>query len=96
MRIVKDNRNLPKRYYRPEQEQCPHCQWKMKRRYTLWSKYVTTLEGRLHVLSQGYRCSNPECPEPQTFYRSAEAETLRPTAFTTAASRTWSPCRTFS
>jgi hypothetical protein len=76
MRTVKDNRNLPKRYYRPEQERCPHCEWKLKRCYTLWSKYLTTLEGRLHVFSQGYRCSNPECPEPQTIYRSAEAETL--------------------
>lgn len=76
MRTVKDNRNLPKRYYRPEQERCPHCQWKLKRWYTLWSKYLTPLEGRLHVFSQGYRCSNPECPEPQTIYRSAEAETL--------------------
>lgn len=76
MRTVKDNSNLPKRYYRPEQERCPHCQWKLKRCYTLWSKYVTTLEGRLHVFSQGYRCSNPECPEPQITYRSAEAETL--------------------
>jgi hypothetical protein len=76
MRTVKDNSNLPKRYYRPEQERCPHCQWKLKRCYTLWSKYLTTLEGRLHVFSQGYRCSNPECPEPQTIYRSAEAETL--------------------
>lgn len=76
MRTVKDNRNLPTRYYRPEQERCPCCQWKLKRWYTLWSKYVTTLEGRLHIFSQGYRCSNPECPEPQTIYRSAEAETL--------------------
>ena len=76
MRTVKDNSNLSKRYYRPEQERCPHCQLKLKRCYTLWSKYLTTLEGRLHVLSQGYRCSNPECPEPQTIYRSAEAETL--------------------
>jgi hypothetical protein len=76
MRTVKDNRNLPKRYYRPEQERCPHCEWKLKRCYTLWSKYLTTLEGRLHVFSQGYRCSNPECPEPQAIYRSAEAETL--------------------
>jgi hypothetical protein len=76
MRTIKDNSNLPKRYYRPEQERCPHCQWKLKRGYTLWSKYLTTLEGRLHVFSQGYRCPNPECPEPQSTYRSAEAETL--------------------
>jgi hypothetical protein len=34
------------------------------------------LEGRFHVFSQGYHCPNPECPKPQTVYRSAEAETL--------------------
>lgn len=76
MRTAKDNSNLPKRYYRPEQKRCPQCQWKLKRWYTLWSKYLFTLEGRYHVFSQGYHCSNPDCPEPQAVYRSAEAETL--------------------
>ena len=76
MRTARDNSNLPKRYYRPEQKRCPHCQWKLKRWYTLWNKYLSTLEGRCHVFSQGYRCSNPNCPEPQVVYRSAEAETL--------------------
>jgi hypothetical protein len=76
MRTAKENSNLPKRYYRPEQKRCPHCQWKLKRWYTLWSKYLSTLEGRYHVFSQGYRCSNLDCPEPQVVYRSAEAETL--------------------
>jgi hypothetical protein len=42
----------------------------------LWSKYLSTLKDRVHVFSQGYRCSNPDCVEPQTVYRSAEAETL--------------------
>jgi hypothetical protein len=37
---------------------------------------LTTLEGRFHVFSQGYRCPNPECPEPQPVYCSAEAGTL--------------------
>ena len=76
MRTAKNNSNLPKQYYRPELKRCPHCQWKLKRWYTLWSKYLTTLTGRFQVFSQGYRCSNPECPEPETVYRSAEAETL--------------------
>lgn len=76
MRTAKDNSNLPKRYYQPEQKRCPHCQRKLKRWSTLWSKYLTTLAGRIHVFSQGYRCPNPECPEPEAVYRSAEAETL--------------------
>ncbi len=76
MRTAKDNRNLPKRYYRPELKRCPHCHWKLKRSATLWHKYVATLAGRFHVFSQGYRCANPDCPESQAIYRSTEAETL--------------------
>ena len=76
MRKAKDNRNLPKKYYRPELKRCPHCHWKLNRWYTLWSKYLFTLAGRFHIFSQGYRCSNPACPAPQTVYRSAEAETV--------------------
>ena len=76
MRTAKDNSSLPRRYFRPKRRRCPYCQWKLKRWYTLWSKYLTTLEGRFHVFSQGYHCPNPECPKPQTVYRSAEAETL--------------------
>jgi hypothetical protein len=76
MRTAKNNSNLPKQYYRPELKRCPHCHWKLKRWYTLWSKYLTTMAGRFQVFSQGYRCSNPECPEPETVYRSVEAETL--------------------
>lgn len=76
MRAAKNNRNLPKQYYRPEQKRCPHCQWKLKRWYTLWSKYLTTMEGRFQVFNQGYRCWNPDCSEPETVYGSVEAETL--------------------
>jgi hypothetical protein len=57
-------------------QRCPHCHWKLKRWCTLWSKYLVTLDGRVHVFSQGYRCSNPACPRPEVVYRSAEAEAL--------------------
>jgi len=76
MRTPKDNINLPKRYYRVELRRCPHCQWKLKRWSTLWSKYLVTLDGCAHVFSQGYRCPNPACPYPEAVYHSAEAETL--------------------
>jgi hypothetical protein len=76
MRTTKANRNLPKQYYRPNLKRCPHCQWKLKRWSTLWRKYVATLAGRFHIFSQGYRCANPDCPEPEAIYRSPEAETL--------------------
>jgi hypothetical protein len=76
MRTAKDTRNLPKQYYRPDLKRCPHCQGKLKRWFTLWRKYLFTLTGRFHIFSQGYRCSNPGCPKPETIYRSGEAETL--------------------
>jgi len=76
MRTAKDNTNLPKRYYRPEIERCPHCQWKLKRWYKLWHKYLNTMTGRFYVTSDGYRCSNPECPEAAVVHRSKEAEAL--------------------
>lgn len=76
MRTAKDNRNLPKQYYRPDLKRCPYCQGKLKRCYTLWRKYLVTLKGRFHIFSQGYRCSNAACPKPETIYRSGEAETL--------------------
>jgi hypothetical protein len=76
MRTAKDNRNLPKRYYRPELKRCPHCQWKLKRGYKLWHKELLTLTGRFYVISFGYHCSNPDCPQPTLVYRSAEAERL--------------------
>jgi hypothetical protein len=76
MRTAKDNSNLPKQYYRPDLKRCPHCQWKLKRWFTLWCKSLFTLAGRFHIFSQGYRCSNPGCPKPEAVYRSSEAETL--------------------
>ena len=76
MRTAKDNRSLSKRYYRPEQKRCAHCQWKLKRCYTVWRKYLNRLSGRSQIFSQGYHCPNPACPEPEVVYQSAEAERL--------------------
>jgi hypothetical protein len=76
MRTAKDNSPLSNRYYRPEQTRCPHCQWKLKRCYTVWRKYLNSLSGRTQIFSQGYRCPNPACPEPAVVYRSDKAEKL--------------------
>jgi hypothetical protein len=76
MRTAKDKTNVRKRYYRPEMKRCPYCQWKLKRWYKLWHKYLVTMTGRFYVISHGYRCSNPHCPEPTIVYHSQEAEEL--------------------
>lgn len=76
MRTAKDKTNVPKRNYRPEMKRCPQCHWKLKRGSKLWHKYLVTMAGRFYVISQGYQCSNPHCPEPTVVYRSQEAEGL--------------------
>jgi hypothetical protein len=76
MRTAKDKTNFPKRYYRPEMKRCPHCQWKLKRGSKLWHKYLVTLTGQFYVISFGYHCSNPDCPEPAVVYHSGAAEGL--------------------
>jgi len=75
MRTAKNKDKVESVYYRPAERRCPSCQWKLKRQHTLWHKYIVTLSGQYHIFSQGYHCSNPDCPEADKSYRSAEAET---------------------
>jgi len=76
MRKAKDNDNVPKHYYRPIEKTCPYCGTPLRRRYTLWHKYLVTLEGRIHVFSLGYSCRRRRCS--RALYRSVEAERLSP------------------
>ena len=78
MRKAKDNKNVSRRYYRPTITTCPRCGALLRRRCTLWSKYLITLEGRFHVFSLGYSCSRARCRQARVIYRSAEAEQLSP------------------
>ena len=76
MRRAKDNREVPKRYYRPEQTTCPRCGRVLKRCYPLWRKYVVFLDGRYLVVSMGYRCPHPKCAGHQRVYASQAARRL--------------------
>ena len=76
MRKAKDNENVPKCYYRPTITTCPRCGAPLRRRWTLWDKYLVTLNGRVHIFSLGYSCSQPRCSP--VIYRSVEAEQLSP------------------
>jgi hypothetical protein len=78
MRTTKDNENVSKRYYRPTITTCPCCGAPLRRRCTLWSKYLITLKGRSHVSSLGYSCSRARCRQARVIYRSTEAEQLSP------------------
>jgi len=79
MRKAKDNENIPKHYYRPNEKTCPSCGRPLYRRYTLWHKYLVTLEGRVHVFSFGYSCRRRRCS--RVIYRSMEAEQLSPKGY---------------
>jgi hypothetical protein len=78
MRKPKDNRRVPKRYYRPEVRLCPECGTPLARLYTLWDKFIVTLAGRRHVFNQAYHCPSPTCSHRETIYRSAAADHLAP------------------
>jgi hypothetical protein len=78
MRKAKDNENVAKRYYRPTLTTCPQCGAPLCRRWTLWDKYLVTLDGRIHVFSVGYGCSRARCSQAQIVHHSIEAEQLSP------------------
>ena len=74
MRKAKDNENILKRYYRPTITTCPRCKARLHRCWTLWDKYLITLDGRVHIFSLGYSCRRRRCA--RVIYRSVEAEHL--------------------
>jgi hypothetical protein len=76
VRRAKDNRQVGKRYYRPEQTTCPHCGHVLKRWYQVWQKHIVFLHGREWVVNMAYRCPNPRCAEPERVYVSQEARRL--------------------
>lgn len=79
MRKAKDNENVPKLYYRPNEKTCPSCGRPLYRRCALWHKYLVTLEGRVHIFSFGYSCRRRRCS--RVIYRSREAEELSPKGY---------------
>lgn len=76
MRRAKDNSEVPKRYYRPEQVTCPRCGHRLRRCYPLWRKYIVFLSGRYLVISMGYHCPNSKCAWRTRVYVSQEAQHL--------------------
>lgn len=78
MRKAKNNRRVPKRYFRPKVTQCPQCGTALLRLYTLWDKIIVTLEGRIHVFSQAYHCPGPTCSRHPIIYRSEAADRVAP------------------
>ena len=76
MRKAKDRANVTNLYYRPTITTCPHCGAPLRRRCTVWSKFLVTLNGRTHVFSQGYTCSRARCRHGKVIHRSVAVEQL--------------------
>lgn len=64
------------KYYKPEFKNCPHCNVKLDYCHTVSRKTISTLEGVYTIVNMGYRCSNEHCSNPETVYRSAQADQL--------------------
>ncbi|SEC76189.1 transposase [Paenibacillus sp. GP183] len=67
---------VPKVYFRPELQNCPHCGIKLKRSHNAWNKKISMLTGVIHAWSMAYACSNESCSHAGVAYKSAEAEAL--------------------
>lgn len=68
--------NVPKIYYRPEQNLCPLCQSVLKRDHILWHKQVSFSTGTKMLVSWAYRCSQESCPGSKKDFRSQKAEAI--------------------
>ncbi|WP_253187276.1 transposase [Paenibacillus sp. GP183] len=66
----------PKIYFKPEMNNCPHCESKLARSHNAWKKKISTLSGVIHAWSMAYVCSNENCTHAGVIYKSAEAEAL--------------------
>jgi hypothetical protein len=76
--MLRKNRlgDAPKVYFKPEFQNCPHCERKLQRSHTAWHKKISTLDGIIDAWSMAYTCKNPDCPHAGVSYKSAEAEML--------------------
>ena len=76
MRKAKDHSRVPNHYYRPEIQRCPYCARTLKRRYTLWDKYIVTWEGQRHVYNIAYSCPHRKCRGSSQLFVSHAANQL--------------------
>jgi len=67
---------VPKVYYRPEQNLCPTCHEPLRRDHILWHKRVTFSTGDQQLVSWAYRCPTATCPGSKTDFRSCRAEAV--------------------
>jgi len=64
------------KYFKPEIQICPFCNSKLEYCHTVSKKTISTLSGVVTIVNMGYRCSNQNCSQSKSVYRSAQAEQL--------------------
>jgi len=66
-----------RRIFHPELKECPHCGAPLELcGYWRWDKTVQTLKGVISAASRPSRCTNPDCPAPESRYVSAAGAAL--------------------
>ena len=75
MKVTKDCSHVSTIYYKPEIQNCPACESRLRRSHRVWDKYIHQLTGTVRAVSMGYRCPNASCGDT-VIYRSAFAESL--------------------
>jgi len=65
-----------RRWYRPNEHECPVCQRTLRQAMTLTRRTVITLEGVIRLIHAGYRCPDAQCDGYRRTYRSVQADAL--------------------
>jgi len=76
---MKRSRTYPqviRRWYRPNEHECPVCQRTLRQAMTLTRRTVITLEGVVRLIHAGYRCPDAQCEGHRRTYRSVQADAL--------------------
>jgi len=76
---MKRSRTYPqviRRWYRPNEHECPVCQRTLRQAMTLTRRTVITLEGVVRLIHAGYRCPDTQCEGHRRTYRSVQADAL--------------------
>jgi hypothetical protein len=69
-------------WYRPIEQECPHCHRTLREAMTFSKRTVITLQEVMKVNHAGYRCPDEQCVGHQRIYRSVEADALALPSFT--------------
>jgi len=74
--------SVTRRWYRPEEHECPECHRTLRQAMTLTRRTVIRLDGVIRLIHAGYRCPDGQCPGHQRTYRSPAADALALPGFT--------------